>query len=96
MILTEEEARTKWCPMARVAFEWTHGGTIDNQGFQVGGRPSSATVNRGADLSSHCNCIASECVMWVRTDNVAEPQHPTDATEPVYKVAGYCGLAGKP
>lgn len=55
MLLTEEQARTKWCPHARqVAMTHTETGM-------------SSTANR--DGAAHygvqnCNCIASDCMAW--------------------------------
>jgi hypothetical protein len=48
--MTEEEARTKWCPFARVCTD-THAGSFNRytQGEAEGG-PS--------------NCIASACMAW--------------------------------
>ena len=88
MIFTEEEAKTKWCPMARVT-----DCTDDN-------RKSWPTFNRIGGMPDPINdahCIASECMLWVGTDNILFPekQSPSDATEPVYKSAGYCGLTSK-
>lgn len=55
--MTEEEAKTKWCPHVR---------------FQPvkDGKASGATGNRHGDSSytscnpESCRCIASECMMW--------------------------------
>lgn len=51
MIVTEEEAKTKWCPFARVAT--TSGGGI------VVNRFSSPMQLRGDS-----NCLGSACMMW--------------------------------
>jgi hypothetical protein len=48
--MTEEEAKTKWCPHARV---------LSDEGSMV-----IATVNRGNGLQAKTNCIASDCMMW--------------------------------
>ena len=46
--------------------------------------------NRGAN----CMCIASDCMMWIPTDNQTFPSAPGEKErEP--EPAGYCGLAGK-
>ncbi len=49
MILTEEEAKTKWCPMARVSVdelpECNRGDNDENPWYS--------------------RCIASACMMWV-------------------------------
>ena len=49
--MTEDEAKTKWCPHVRV---------MSDEGSMV-----IATVNRGSVLQAQTNCIASDCMMWV-------------------------------
>jgi len=47
--MTEDEARTKWCPMSRIIFDDEEGGV--------------ANLNRnGTDTFGLC--IASGCMMW--------------------------------
>ena len=48
-------------------------------------------------------CIASDCAMWVATDNECKPQPESPggtstnaAFEPICYPAGYCGLTNKP
>ena len=80
MILTEEEARTKWCPEARVA--------IDAQGYSA--------ANRFGDdgksyLGSQTFCIGSACMAWRWSlgDGIARVVNNSTLT-------GFCGKAGKP
>ena len=37
-------------------------------------------------------CIASDCALWVSTDNEGEPRSAIDKTPVIYKPAGHCGL----
>jgi hypothetical protein len=59
--VTEDEMKTKWCPMYRItALEWLQ----------------TATDNRGNTLEENApaNCIGSDCAMWVsegRTESFA-------------------------
>ena len=46
--MTEEEARTKWCPMARQ--------TVDSEG--------NFYTTTGTGLSGFQHCIGSDCMMW--------------------------------
>lgn len=85
--MTEDEARQKWCPMVRAI---SPNGTI-------------GPCNRRADANDkEYFCIASDCMMWIATDNECEPQESheggtaTVIFEPKCYPAGYCGLAGKP
>lgn len=93
MTITEEEAKTKWCPAARCT------GTIDD--IPVGG-------NRVGDPWIHSRfveqtkCIGSGCMAWrwCEEHNIDAMEHyeacapgiPGTPPKPV----GYCGLAGKP
>jgi hypothetical protein len=54
--MTEDEARKKWCPMAR------HEG--DNGTFNRGGEYDPIN-SYGRDKGYGCNCVASACMMWV-------------------------------
>ena len=74
--MTEDEAKTKWCPMAR---EW-------------GDENSYNRVLGKAD--EHTKCIASDCMMWIATDN--EVGAMSGGTRPIRsQPAGYCGLANE-
>lgn len=57
--MTEDEAKTKWCPMARA---WAEG----NDGH-------AASINRQYQRGKpdiDCYCIASDCMMWRSLDGV--------------------------
>lgn len=78
--MTEEQARTKWCPMVRLSVGY------DDYG------ESHVAVNRWNRYESalYSKCVASDCMMWRET----EPKKygvPRDGktSEPT----GYCGLA---
>ena len=81
--MTEQEARKKWCPHALL----TDGGMMYNRNALA-----PDVLQNGA------NCIASDCMMWVATDNEYKAQpweeeyNPDEPASP----AGYCGLANKP
>lgn len=51
MLITEQEAKTKWCPAARTA------GTVANH---------SEVANRGLsdDDMNACGCVGSACMWW--------------------------------
>jgi len=50
--MTEEEAKTKWCPMVR----FTGAGTATDQEW---------ATNRGGDYGAQAfKCIGSECMAW--------------------------------
>lgn len=92
MLLTEEQAREKWCPHVREAEYQDAGNSI-------------ATFNRGPSeqpVRSWNTCLASDCAMWrfarkeiysASTDGTYAPIR-TESDE--FETVGYCGLAGKP
>lgn len=79
--MTEDEAKTKWCPFVRLGVT----------GCQAGG------VNRIADISASkvttdiAPCIVSQCIAWRYIDG-----YGPEETKLGDKTKGYCGLAGKP
>lgn len=97
--MTEEEAKTKWCPFARVvqpAGDWAPApaGNREIMGGAVG-------ALNGANL-----CIASACMAW-RWEYAPDGSFNTRMEGPHLTVvervpnlarteSGYCGLAGSP
>lgn len=86
--MTEDEAKTKWCPAARVVWPGSDWGSA----FSGNRSPLSDDGFNGAD-----RCIASECMAWrwdkgttYTTDGKAWNRMPSAPAE------GRCGLAGKP
>ena len=65
MILTEEEARTKWCPMARTMVV-----TPEYQG--TGNRINHMNDEIIVTNPTECRCIASECAIWQWSKNDRE------------------------
>lgn len=81
--MTEDEAKTKWCPMARVGSSSSGNGAL-NKDWARG--PVAASM-----------CIASECMMWrwhLRSLPRDYPHQPPMVE--TSKTEGYCGLAGAP
>lgn len=88
--MTEDEAKTRWCPLARIPF-------IDRSVAGV----ALAAVNAfkmNDEPEKRTNCIGSACMMWrdsldyfIRDGN----PEPRMRTEPQV-IGGYCGLAGQP
>lgn len=83
--MTEAEAKTKWCPLARVGSEQTGLGSL-NRDFRLGEKTMAA------------NCIGPACMAWrpgkpvIRT----ESRGPEGGYRKVEIANGYCGLAGAP
>ena len=78
--MTEEEAKTKWCPEARV---------FDSDG----GSAAGANRKLGYDWASRTNCIASDCMMW--RWEFDEYQIVGDNGEQKSLTMGFCGKGGK-
>jgi len=79
--MTEEEARKKWCPMARV-FSGT------NQWVCACNR------NMLDRDSKKANCIASDCMMW-RWHPKFVPPGKTVNLDDIKQTLGYCGKGGR-
>lgn len=86
--MTEEEAKTKWCPFARLVVA----AQLDNQGNPMVSQPQT-TFNRiavsgkdGPWTPHQGRCIGSACMAW----RIQSYDGATDTQE------GYCGLAGRP
>ena len=90
--MTPDEARTKWCPFARVGLVIT-----DTPGAQ----PTVNAVNRyvaatGAGKMEHsgvaqgAHCIADGCMAW----RWGPKPHPAIQSNPPQQRSGYCGLTG--
>ncbi len=89
--MTEDEAKTKWCPFVRAigavsddaaANRWPadpDGESDDSFGLDSSGQP-------------HALCIASQCMAW-RWDRVIESQGQL-VPMPQGAPSGHCGLAG--
>lgn len=87
--MTEEEAKGKWCPFARMIT-----GTIDEKGRSE--HPSNATAyNRIVDggrwsFSAGGGCIGSACMAWRKN------RDPDRIRAGISEYGGHCGLAGEP
>lgn len=79
--MTEDEAKTKWCPHGQIA-------------IAVGPSDGIEVADNRPDNIKHANCIGSDCMMW-RWNNGAYPL-PNDPPEIRNRYDGFCGLAGKP
>ena len=77
-MLTEQEARTKWCPMARVARFGIEKSELGNTVEAIVGSCNRDALGKSPNPIGSCRCIASDCMMW-RWDIASE---------------GHCGLAG--
>ena len=51
--MTEEESRTKWCPMIRIT-QSEGGPLVSNRDEQLAGA-----------IGTNVTCIASDCMMWI-------------------------------
>lgn len=101
--LTEEEARTKWCPMANVYVRYQTTGATGNRNL------STDRDTQGWDR--HAKCIGSACMMWRQGQkrnldwkpthsmmSTGYETHPDDKQRPHIPDPdrGFCGLAVRP
>ena len=90
--MTEDDAKKKWCPFARVRdqHQFESGGLTYRQSVPV-------SINRGDDaLAQEVCCIGSACMAW--RDVLGVKSYPDGSIDVQLKPTshGYCGLAGKP
>lgn len=87
-MLTEDEAKTKWCPLARTTeFDGVNGSRVRNRVVRTDLDPVRVNEPLG------CHCIASVCMAWRFVEGATEekPGHGF-----VRAAIGYCGAFGKP
>lgn len=102
--MTEDEAKQRWCPFARVVVavgRWVNA----QKPLASGNRLSASVVPDGASREDMTNpgasrCIASACMAWRWSSDFNEivARHPEAKTPAEIKsyADGFCGLAGKP
>ena len=79
--MTEDEARTKWCPFVRIA---------------VSSKDAPARNRHPNGTFLECTCIASECMAWRVKHIVSDVLHDGEGKTTTYasgEAGGYCGLA---
>lgn len=81
--MTEEQAKTKWCPMVRAG---THGAN-----YYVAGNWRGGTIAE-IDAREYTRCQGSACMMWRWT----RPPEGVRVRDEIHQSsgAGYCGMAG--
>ena len=78
--MTEDQAKTKWCPMARSvpnAVGYSSGNRFDGQNPEF----------------LECKCIASDCMMWAKATEIFHIDDDGKETVIPKKKSGRCGLA---
>lgn len=80
--LTEQQARTKWCPLTRIARDETPSWKEATGPIIVGGVNRDALGGTNA-MNRSTHCIAGSCMDWRRFD------------DSIIGV-GYCGAFGRP
>lgn len=94
--MKEEEAKTKWCPMARVATV-----VISEKLSVVANRDISLLMptNSFDPATDLTKCIASACMMWQWETRLSSTMFEEDGNTPRRERKGndgYCGLARRP
>jgi hypothetical protein len=85
--MTEEDAKTKWCPFVRFIPE--------TEFSQFASNRAESEFNSKQSAQAATRCLASACMAWrwYRT-NIRNPDDPTGDMLPSTRTHGYCGLAG--
>jgi hypothetical protein len=81
--MTEEEAKQRWCPFARVVEQGSAIATHNRVQLPTG---------RDVQVPVAGFCIASACMAW----RVKSETRRTSGGYPYPVTVGYCGLAGSP
>lgn len=81
MTYTEEEAREKWCPFARLM------DCLPNNEFCVTANRTDVNDEFGERFEQLNKCIASDCMAWRKARIPKGIQASVEG--------GYCGLAGR-
>lgn len=79
--MTEDEAKTKWCPHVRVA---------------AGFRELAYNRAQNDSPIKHTACIGSACMAWRWKWDAGGGDAVEEHRKPSGQGDGYCGLAGKP
>lgn len=79
--MTEEEAKTKWCPFSRTG------------AYSDRGQMTAVSINRDPrkEVAEGCLCLASGCAVWKWGVEIKMGRGVYKS-----KTEGHCGLAGKP
>lgn len=80
MIVTEKEAREKWCPFSRLANP-ARASTFN--------RVAGTDLDSGPMIAAAVCCIASQCMAWRFVEEVEE----AEGSRFTVRKRGYCGLA---
>lgn len=90
-MITEAEAKTKWCPFANVYVPYQNTGAAGNRGLSTNNNLATLTL-----------CVGSACMAWRWIEPghkkwVPDDQHTDDGYyQRQAPTHGFCGLAGKP
>lgn len=93
--MTQDEAKKRWCPFARVVLYSSNEGS----GAPSAGNRCVMTSDLDAALNGATKCIGSACMAWrwqYFFMSLPEENRPHDWKTFAAAEEGYCGLAGKP
>lgn len=98
--MTEDEAKTKWCPHARVVCydDEAPPEYIPPANRAAISEAGHRRINNNPETS---RCIASACMAWRWTFSPRQAEHaakdaPMAHSKSPFVARGYCGLAGSP
>jgi hypothetical protein len=93
MIVTESEAKEKWCPFSRVAFP---AGESANRVSDVRLSMSGPDGEYFQRWQKDTHCIGSRCMAWRAQQRTIEDDFTVSPPHRSVTDTGYCGLSGEP
>lgn len=93
--MTEEEAKTKWCPFVRAVWDYH-----EDEKPPIGPFNRDLMVEDSGNMDDYISrslCIGSACMAWRETFEPGQVDGDFDprAIIRLQKSGGFCGLAGK-
>lgn len=94
-MLTEEEAKTKWCPLVRALVSIAENGATPARDLAI------SSANRGNNAELLGWCVASSCMAWRKVDQIGIGPNGEKRDRDLdgrtrWVDRGFCGAFGKP
>lgn len=93
-LMTEEEARARWCPFARVPLYAAQ--PVQEESPTAANRaPPGASDSTRAGVDRETRCLGGECMAWRWEPLASIVDSQRLLGEPIEPKRGSCGLAGR-
>ena len=91
--MTEEQAKLRWCPFARVSIGLDPEFTVHNRVADAITGKDSRDEEHGINHPEAYNCIASACMAWRWSTSPRSAAEVNARGNAGAVASGYCGLA---